>query len=492
MCSPSSPTAEESPPAPAIGQRPDQRVGAVEQFEEQVGDQSLDDRVADLHGGAGHLAGRGVHRHGGERRPADAVAPGGPADHHDAVAGLQSGQFVIAGQNLTHATAENERVGRVAGVVEDRAGHGGDAHFVAVVRHALDHAFLDDRRVEHAGGKFMVVEIPRAEAEDVGQGDRPRGGGENIADDTAHPGVGAAERLDGARVVVGLGLDREPLAVGKGHDARIAVESGDNEGGGDFFCRLAQLAQQGDDLAVAGRDARAESFVRAVVTPGLRDGFQFRIGRIASGGGEPLRHDGHFRGIEGERTLRIDTPQFRGTQTAQRHEVDRGGILVRPAGKAGQDGPGRPCFDDRIAQEVVHEKAQVLFRQVPRSGDGKLRPGGRLDLQPAAGRTFGQLHGHAIGHPGPPRHFDGQAVRIGHGRAGVESRRFARHLVNQPRHQLPQTRGVCIAAQEKDFRRLDRYLREPQLAGLPGQSTVAVRTGRFDDFGDVTHGPTRR
>ena len=86
-CSAISPTADDSPPAP-------QSVMSVyrpQQVVERVDQQLLGDRVADLHAGAGDVAGGGVHRRAGERRAAQAVASGAPAEHHDEVAGLCAG-----------------------------------------------------------------------------------------------------------------------------------------------------------------------------------------------------------------------------------------------------------------------------------------------------------------------------------------------------------------------------------------------------------------
>jgi hypothetical protein len=272
----------------AIGQRTDQRIRAVEQFDEQIGDESFDDGITDLHRGASHLAGRGIHGHGRKSRSADAVASGCPADYDNAVAGLRRREFVIAFQNFTDAAAENERVGRVARIIEHGARHRGDAHFVAVVGHSLDHAFLDDGRMQHARGKLVMVEVARTETKNIGQGHGTRGGRDDIADDAAHAGVGPAERFDGTGVVVSFRFDGETEAVSEGHDARIAVESRNNEGRGHFLRCLAQLPQERNDFALGSFDACTEAFVRAVVAPRLRDGFQFRIGRIAPGLFKPL------------------------------------------------------------------------------------------------------------------------------------------------------------------------------------------------------------
>ena len=82
-----SPTAEESPPAP-------QSVMAlyrpcVAGAHDDIDQAFFGDRVADLHRSAGDFAGLGIHGHRGEGRAAQAVPPGAPAEHDDAVAGLR-------------------------------------------------------------------------------------------------------------------------------------------------------------------------------------------------------------------------------------------------------------------------------------------------------------------------------------------------------------------------------------------------------------------
>ena len=81
-----SPIADDRPPAPQSVIAVYRPLGLAQHVDQQL----LDDRVADLHAGAGDLAGGGVHRRAGERRAADAVAPGAPAEHDHAVAGVRA------------------------------------------------------------------------------------------------------------------------------------------------------------------------------------------------------------------------------------------------------------------------------------------------------------------------------------------------------------------------------------------------------------------
>ena len=193
-----SPTAEDSPPAPQSVIAVQQVARRTRSADRHVDQQLLGDRVADLHAGAGDLAGRGVHRGAGERRPADAVAARAPAEHDDAVARERPvGQRALGGD--ADAPAEDERVGREAGVVEHGAGDRRQADLVAVVGDAVDHAVADAPRVQRAVGELGDGQVGRSEAQHVGDGDRAVGGAEHVADHAADTGVGAAERLDGGR-----------------------------------------------------------------------------------------------------------------------------------------------------------------------------------------------------------------------------------------------------------------------------------------------------
>ena len=84
-----SPIADDRPPAPqsVIAVYRSVRVG------EQVDQQLLGDRVADLHAGAGDVARGRVHRGARERRAAQPVTTGAAAQHDDQIAGVRTGQW---------------------------------------------------------------------------------------------------------------------------------------------------------------------------------------------------------------------------------------------------------------------------------------------------------------------------------------------------------------------------------------------------------------
>ena len=213
---------------PTVGDRRPQPVGAGEHVDEQL----LRDGIADLHAGAGDLAGRGVHRRAGERRPPDAVPAGAAAEHDDPVAGERPGGERPVGRHAD-AAAEHQRVGGETGVVEHGAGHGGEADLVAVVGDAGHHPLPDASRVQGAVGQLVDGQIGRTEAQHVGDGERIVAGAHHVPDDPADPGVGAAERLDGGRMVVRLGLQGERGALGERDDAGVAGERRADEGGVD-------------------------------------------------------------------------------------------------------------------------------------------------------------------------------------------------------------------------------------------------------------------
>ena len=126
------------------------------------------------------------------------------------VAGLR-GLAALVARDQADVAAVDQRVAEVALVEEHRAVDGGDAHAVAVVAHAGDHALHHAPRVQHAGRHLVRGQVGRAEAEDVGVGDRlgAQAGADRVADDAADAGGRAAVRLDGRRVVVRLDLEAD-------------------------------------------------------------------------------------------------------------------------------------------------------------------------------------------------------------------------------------------------------------------------------------------
>ncbi|MBV6438180.1 MAG: hypothetical protein AELANPGJ_03479 [Anaerolineae bacterium] len=179
-------------PRPAVR---DGRVQAgVARLEHDLLHLLLDDRVADLHRAAGELCGRRIHLHAAERRAAQAITTGAPADDDDQVAGL-SFRAVRSTWDQPDTASEYERIGGVAGVIMHRAVHGRDAHLVAVVFDTVDDARDDPARMQDVVRQGVHRCIGQAEAQHVGVGDGPRADPQHVADHAARAGVRAAERL---------------------------------------------------------------------------------------------------------------------------------------------------------------------------------------------------------------------------------------------------------------------------------------------------------
>ena len=182
----------------------DQQPG-VEQLERALEQLALLERVADLHGralGAVLVAELGAGQHGG---PADPVAARARAEqHHDVADPGRGAPDQLVGLDQADAHGVDQAVLLVRALEVDLAADRGHADRVAVVPDARDRV-------------LEQVARPRrrrlAEAQRVEDRDRPRADREHVAQDAADAGGGALERLDRARVVVRLDLERARHAV---------------------------------------------------------------------------------------------------------------------------------------------------------------------------------------------------------------------------------------------------------------------------------------
>ena len=167
-----------------------------------------EERVADLDGRA--LIGVGIAElgRGQHRGTADAVAAGRRAEEDEQVAlarRLRAHQPLDREETDAHRVDETVLAVRLVegGVAAD----GGHADAVAVVADAGDGA----------------VDLPAglAEAQAVEQRHRACAHGDHVAQDAADPRCGALERLDGARVIVALDLERHGEAVAEVEHAGV-------------------------------------------------------------------------------------------------------------------------------------------------------------------------------------------------------------------------------------------------------------------------------
>ena len=384
----------------AVGDRCPQVVGAGEHVDQQL----LGDGVTDLHAGAGDGAGGGVHRGAGERCPADAVAAGASAEDDDPVAGGRAGRKGTVGGD-TEAAAEDQRVRREAGVVEDRSGDRRQPDLVAVVGHAVDHAVADAGRMQGPVWQLVERQVGRTEAQHVGDGDGPVSGAHHVPDHTSDTRVGAAERLDRGGVVVGLGLEGDGRALAERHDAGVADERRAHERSGDRVRRLAQLGQQRRHLgAVIDGDRGTERLVRAVLAPRLGQGLQLDVGRVAPGGVEVDLDGEQLLGVEGERTRGAEPSERVGREAADRDRLHAGDVVG--AGVQWRRGRARgPVLDDRVGDEPPQQHVDGVVGCAGRELDAP-SGGRRGDRQAELSTGVDHRLGGAVGDAGVQRDLD--------------------------------------------------------------------------------------
>ena len=213
------------------------------------------------------------------RKPSRPVRPPSTTTRSPACGPVSGGTF---GRHAD-AAAEHERVGGEPGVVQHRAGDGGQADLVAVVGDAGDDALADQPRMEDAGRHQLVRQVGGSEAQDVGGGDGVVRGAHDVADDATDAGVRAAERLDRRRVVVRLGLHRDGGAGHERDDAGVADERAAHERRVEVGGGVAQLNEQRRDRRPVGQgDGRAERLVCAVLAPRLGQRLELDVGRRAT------------------------------------------------------------------------------------------------------------------------------------------------------------------------------------------------------------------
>ena len=97
--------------------------------------------------------------------------------------------------------------------------------------------------------------------------DRTRAHGENVADDAAHAGGRALERLDGAGMIVRLDFEGDGQPVADVNDAGVFLARADEDAG---------------RLGGEGLEERAGVFVGAMLAPHDGENAQFGVTRFAS------------------------------------------------------------------------------------------------------------------------------------------------------------------------------------------------------------------
>ncbi len=428
------------PAGAAVGDGRPQMLGTVEHVDQQL----LGHRVADLHARPGDLAGRGVHRRAGERRPADPVATGCPAEQDDPITRMRAGRRLALG-GAADATAEDQRVGGELVVVEHGPGDGRQTDLVAVVGDAGDDALADAPRMQGAFRQRLGGEVGGSEAQHVGDGDRPVAGSEHVADDATDPRVGAAERLDGRRMVVRLGLQRQRLALGERHDPGVADERRADVLGADPLGGVAELAQQRCDVVSVDRDRRPERLVGAVLAPRLGQRLQLDVDRIATASREVVADGDQLLPVEGERSGRVEGVQAGVVEVPNRD--DRGRRHVVTAWVEDRlDAFVGPPLDDGVGDDPAHQG--VDGRRVATRWKFDASSGRRgHDRDPELGRRVDDGVGGGVGDPGVERdlHSTGCVV-VG----GIVPRGCLQQRVGQEVGQAATSVVVEIALDEGD------------------------------------------
>ena len=305
---------------------------AVARFEHHVENFLFFDRVPDLHRAAGERFAFARQFRAAKGGAVNPVAPGATAHRDDQVADFRLFERLVD-RNQADVAAVNQRVAEVAFVEEDRAVDGRDAHSVAVVADAGDDAFNDAARVKDAVRQLVRVELRRREAENIGVADRFRAeaGAHRVADDAADSGVGAAVRLERARVVVRFDFEADVVFVVELDDARVVGENADAEVVGaevfaDFDGRaedrfLQHILEEDFAFRAAVRNPPGERFMAAVFAPSLRDRFEFDVGRVAVEVLEMLPDRLHFDERQVELASLAERFEFRVVHRANRDRL---------------------------------------------------------------------------------------------------------------------------------------------------------------------------
>ena len=353
----------------------------------------------------------------------DAVTPGAPSGDDDQVAHARLGGPPAARRETDRAT-EHERVRHIPLVEQGRSVDRGDTHLVAVVGDAGHHPRVDPLRRQSPRREGVRRCIERTEAEDIGIGDRLGRDPQHVAHDPAHSGIRAAERLQGAGMIVRLDLERDLMVAIEGNDTGVVPEGREHPGpvdlvGGRHDGGLQETPDQEirrSGLAVM--DRRLERPVRTVLRPGLGDGLQLDVGGVTALRRIVVAHGLQILQWEREQLPRAEVLQRGGVESSQWDRLDRGiGRRIRHEGAAppievGRTGCGSPghALDDGCAQGGAPRRRRWPARQ-RRGGDSGVR----------LWRALPEIHRGLAPRRGcrPPR----RSLR-----GGAESRSAIRHL----------------------------------------------------------------
>ena len=260
--------------------------------------------------------------------------------------------------------------------------------------------------MEDAGRDGVERRVGGSDAEDIGVGDRlgAEAGPHRVADHAADAGVGPAVGVDGRGVVVRLDLEADVDIVVEADDAGVVLEDRDEPGGVEHRGRREDrpLQEVVDDLPLK-LDAPPERLVRAVLAPGLGEGLQLAVGRVASLGFEVVADRPHL--VDRERKLPLPA---RPEEVDVPHASDRDldpfeGVRASLAEPIEAERPPDDLLDGIVGQDAVDQTWQGLGRPFDVVGPDRTDFGDPeaeiLEDRPGA-------LGHRIGHAGPWQDVD--------------------------------------------------------------------------------------
>ncbi len=310
----------------------------------------------------------------------DAVATGAATDRNDQIARLRLFERFVAGEQADVA-AIDQRVAQVALVEIDGAVHGGDAHAVAVIAHALDDAPHHAPRMEDSRRQRVGGHIGRREAEHIRVADRlcaePRP--HDVADHAADARIRAAIGLERRGMIVRFDLEGEVELVVEPHDASIVLEHAHAPvAAARGSPILAQLLRRREDrllehvlelpLApfVAIRNPPSERLVAAMFAPRLSDRLQLDVCRIAVQLAEVRADRLHLGRLQVELPLAAEPHQGIVIQFADRHVLEREWSRLADAQFGHRQRPEHHVLDRVVGQQPL---ADALDDRIARPGE---------------------------------------------------------------------------------------------------------------------------
>lgn len=267
---------------------------------------------------------------------------------------------MCAARDQADTAAEHQRIRSVALVVEDGPAHRGNAHLISIVFDAMDDAFSNAARMQHALRQIVFGHILLTKEQHIGVGNRACRHTKDIAHHTADSCVGSTERLQCRGVIVRLDLKGEIKLIIEGDNACIVHKGRAHPGFVHRFGGGANigLQQTPDRLRLTIRPGEinrgAEGFMNAVFAPCLGEHFQFNIRGFAAFTGIVGADGLHLRQIKRETPLFADGKQALITDIGQRNRFN-------------QTIPGMRCDEGRCNRLV---EAGALDNGIGKNGVG--------------------------------------------------------------------------------------------------------------------------